>query len=297
MHLSHIHFILNPASGQDEPILSYINDVFAGSEIKWDISVTKEKGDARRFAIEQVGKTDLIAVYGGDGSVSEVSGGLINSQTPLAIIAGGTANVMAKELGMPIDTIEALGLLRDGSFSFKEIDMGTANDVPFILRVNFGILADMVSNTDRELKNSIGQLAYGVSTIQTINKAEAVKYFLEIDGIKVEEEGVALTITNSGNIGIKDFKILPDISISDGFLDVVLLNSVDLVSLVKVAGSTLFQTSSDILKHWKCKEIKITTENPVSWICDDFEQNNDHVHIKISPSLLRVLVPEFVSKS
>ena len=87
MQLNHIHFILNPASGQDEPILSYINDVFKDSNIKWDVSVTKERWDAKKFAIQQIGKTDIIAIYGGDGSVSEVSEGMINSQTPLAIIA------------------------------------------------------------------------------------------------------------------------------------------------------------------------------------------------------------------
>ncbi|MBC7388566.1 MAG: YegS/Rv2252/BmrU family lipid kinase [Opitutaceae bacterium] len=292
MQLNHIHFILNPASGQDEPILSYINDVFKDSNIKWDVSVTKASGDAQKFAHEQIGKTDMIAVYGGDGSVSEVSAAMINSQTPLAIIAGGTANVMAKELGMPIDTLEALKLLRDGNFSVKTIDMGLANEVPFILRVNFGILADMVSNTDRELKNSLGQLAYGVSTIQTINKAEAIIYKLIIDGVEFHEKGVALTVTNSGNIGVKDFSILPDISVSDGFLDVILLNNVDLLSLMKVAGTTLFQTGSDVLKHWKCKEITISTEKPVSWICDDCEQNHNIIHIKTVPSALHVVVPD-----
>jgi len=292
MNFKHIHFIINPAAGKDEPILSLINTVFKDSGIDWDVSITKESGDAKKFAQKLIGQTDLVAVYGGDGSVSEVASGLIYTNTPMAIIAGGTANIMAKELGMPLNTLETLQLLREGLVKSKVIDMGLVNNTPFILRINFGILADMVTSADREMKKSLGQLAYGVSSIQTLTKAEPALYILEIDGKREEVSGVALCVTNSGVIGINDFSILPDISINDGLLDIILLNDADVFSLMKIAGTTLFQKESDILRHWKCKEVTISTKEPVSIICDDCEKTDSKISIKVVPSALLVVVPE-----
>jgi diacylglycerol kinase (ATP) len=291
MKFKHIHFIINPASGKEEPILSYINQVFDNSDINWDVTVTKRGISAGDSARTLIGKTDLIAVYGGDGCVTEVASALYDTAMPMAIIPGGTANVMAKELAIPIDTKEAIQLLISGQVSFKTIDMGLMNDHPFLLRVNLGIMADMILETDRDLKDNIGQLAYGVTAIKTIANAEPIKYQLEIDGKYIEESGVSLTVTNSGNMGIGDFALQPGISITDGLLDVILLKDTNLVSLLKVAGSTLLQNETDAIRHWSCKQVIITTEQEQHFICDDYEETARVLNIKVVPAAIRILVP------
>ncbi|MBC8112199.1 MAG: hypothetical protein H7Y04_14175, partial [Verrucomicrobia bacterium] len=219
-----IHFILNPAAGQDEPILSYINKTFLGTEVDWEILITKKEDDALKMAKSLIGKTDLVAVYGGDGSVMEVAQALFKSKVPMAIIPGGTANVMAKELGIPTDSQAALALLTSENAAITAIDMGLMNNIPFMLRVNLGLLADMVIQTDRQMKDTFGQLAYGITTVQTLLEVNPAMYLIEIDGEIFEESGVALSVTNSGNIGVEGFSILPDINVSDGLLDVILMN-------------------------------------------------------------------------
>jgi diacylglycerol kinase (ATP) len=291
MKFKHIHFIINPASGKEEPILSYINQVFDNSDINWDVTVTKRGISAGDIARTLIGKTDLIAVYGGDGCVTEVASALYDTAMPMAIIPGGTANVMAKELAIPIDTKEAIQLLISEQVFFKTIDMGLMNDHPFLLRVNLGIMADMILETDRDLKDNIGQLAYGVTAIKTIANAEPIKYQLEIDGKYIEESGVSLTVTNSGNMGIGDFALQPGISITDGLLDVILLKDTNLVSLLKVAGSTLLQNETDAIRHWSCKQVTITTEQEQHFICDDYEKTARVLNIKVAPAAIRILVP------
>jgi diacylglycerol kinase (ATP) len=291
MKFKTIHFILNPASGSKEPIISDINTVFCESGIKWDVSVTKKAGDAGKFAKALIGKTELIAVYGGDGSLSEVAGALCGSNTPLAVIPGGTANVIAKELGMPLNTIDALELLKGNSVRIVKIDMGMVNKYPFIIRVNLGIMADMIIKADNSLKNNIGQLAYGVSALQSFVNILPATFKLLIDGKVINENGVALTVTNSGGLGIGSFSLLPGIDMTDGFLDVVLLNDTDIISALKVAGSTLFQTDSDVLKHWRCKEIIIGANNALHYLCDDVEKKAKKLHIHIIPKALKIVVP------
>ncbi|GGI51157.1 bis(5'-nucleosyl)-tetraphosphatase [Mucilaginibacter galii] len=292
MKFKHIHFIINPASGNEEPILSYINQVLDHSDTNWDVTITKRGISAGETAHTLIGKTDLIAVYGGDGCVTEVASAIFGTTMPMAVIPGGTANVMAKELAIPIDTKEAIQLLISEQASFKTMDMGLMNDRPFLLRINLGIMADMILQTDRNLKDNIGQLAYGITAIKNIANAEPIKYRLEIDGQLIEESGVSLTVTNSGNIGIGDFDLQPGISITDGFLDVILLKDTDFVSLLKVAGSTLLQNDTDAIKHWSCKQVTITTEHEQHFICDDYEETARVLNIKVAPAAIKILVPQ-----
>src|SRR5689334_18509397 len=88
-----IHVIVNPAAGKDTPILGTLNKTFADTGIDWDIFVTKGAGDAHRLAKEAASAgVDAVAVNGGDGTVMEVASGLMNTNVPLAILPGGTAN-------------------------------------------------------------------------------------------------------------------------------------------------------------------------------------------------------------
>jgi diacylglycerol kinase (ATP) len=291
MSFNHIHFIINPASGKQEPILSYINEVLADTDTDWDITVTKKDRTAGDIARKLAGQTDLVAVYGGDGSVTEVASALFKTGTPMAIIPGGTANVMAKELNIPVDTKAALQLLKTDQYQIKAIDMGLMNDHPFLLRINLGIMADMVLQADRKLKDNIGQLAYGVTAIKTIAEAEPADYNLQIDGENVNETGVSLTITNSGNMGVGDFALQPGISVTDGLLDVILLKDASILSLLKVAGSAFLQNETEAVMHRQCKQVTITLDREQKIICDDFEYLTKEIIIKVVPASVNILVP------
>jgi diacylglycerol kinase (ATP) len=286
-----VHIILNPISGQDEPILSWLAKSFYESGIDWNISITKAAGDARRQALKYKSKADVIAIYGGDGSVMEVAQALHHTGTPMAIIPGGTANVLAKELAIPIASQAAINLLKQETPAFRSIDMGLVNKKPFVLRINMGILAEMVLQTNRELKNSFGQLAYGITTVQTLFKSAPVLYYINVDGEEFMEEGVALTVTNTGNIGVEGMNMLPDIDVSDGWLDVVLLKQADFLSVLQIATSTLLQTDSTVLKRWRGKNIFVRTKEKQTVIWDDCPIEAKALHIQVVPNALKILVP------
>lgn len=292
MSFKQIHFIINPAAGNDEPILSYINTAFQNSLVKWEISVTKKEDDATQLAAGLVGKTDIIAVYGGDGSVAEVARALVGTRTPLAIIPGGTANVLSKELNIPQDSQRAIDLLASGNYKLAKIDAATANDELFFIRVNLGMMADMVLEASRELKDKVGQLAYGITAIKTLLQSNRIPFNLLVDGEEVQHEGVALTVTNCGSIGIGNYTFLPDIQLADGLLDIIVMHKADLVSVLRLAGSTLMHTDSEILEHRQCREVEIRFEQEHIYILDDCERTAKTIRIKILPDALNVLVPQ-----
>src|SRR5919206_1575033 len=198
-----VQVIINPTAGQDQPILGVLNRVFQAAGVGWDVSIPNKAGDARRFARAAVESgVDVVAAYGGDGTVMEVASGLIGSSVPLAIFPGGTANVLSLELGISSDLAEAGALVCEEECAVTPIDMGQlGDDRYFILRVGTGLEADMVEGADRDLKNRLGTLAYALSALQAIQNPTLSRYRLTIDGQRLESEGIACIICNSGNLG------------------------------------------------------------------------------------------------
>jgi diacylglycerol kinase (ATP) len=292
MKYKHIHFIVNPAAGKRQAILPVINRVMNMEPIKWDISVITPRNSAHAIATKLINQTELIVVYGGDGSVCEVAGALRGTSTPMAILAGGTANVMAKELDIPDDPETGLRLILSGQTEVKTIDMGMVNRRPFLLRVNLGIMADMVLQADDALKQQLGQLAYAFTTVKTIATAEPMTYYMTIDGQKVVEQGVSLTVTNCGGMGVGSLELQPGISMTDGLLDVLLLPDNDFTTIMQLAGSTILQDETAAVKHWKCKQITITTTAIQHYICDDCEQTARRITIRVLPGAVNILTPK-----
>jgi diacylglycerol kinase (ATP) len=292
VNMEKIHIILNPASGQAEPILYYINKIL-GKSVEWEVSITHKLGDATNIAKSLAGKVDLIAAYGGDGTVMEVAQGIYMQPTPLAIIPGGTANVMAKELGIPVNSEQALELILNGT-QIKPIDMGVINGLPFLIRINFGILADIVKNTPRSSKDNLGQLAYGVSAVNSLLNQTASHYKLVLDGKVIEDEGAALVIANSGNVGLPGVSIIPDIDVTDGLLDVILIRTTDITALVDLATTALFNTAykHEHFQRWRAKEITLNVSPQPNIICDDIAIKVDgEMKIGLTASAINILVP------
>ncbi|MDR6944778.1 diacylglycerol/lipid kinase family protein [Mucilaginibacter pocheonensis] len=291
MKTGKLFILINPAAGKNEPILETINEVFKDSGLELNVHILAENEDPAALVSEAAQNTDVVAIYGGDGSVTAASGALIGTDTPLAIIPGGTANVMAKELSIPQDAEVALRLIRDGNYQLKRIDTGVVNDRPFLLRVNLGIMASMITETDPELKDKLGQFAYGLATIKTIREAEPVTYQLMLDGEHITATGVSLTITNSGSLGIGDLQLQPGISVSDGLLDVVLLKDAGLTSVIKAAGGSLLGRETEAVCHRKAKTITVTLPERQTYLCDDCEDQATQLSLHIVPASLTVIVP------
>jgi diacylglycerol kinase (ATP) len=287
-----VHVIINLANQKDDSIVTDLAAAFKKTSFEFGYTIILRNDDTNHIVKELLGKVDLIAVYGGDGTVTRVAHAMIGQKVPLAILPCGTANVIAKEFCIPLELEEAIELITNDLFEIKTIDTGLCNRKPFIIRVNFGLMADMVSHTHRAMKDTFGQLAYGLSAVDALADVVPTKYKMHMDGYKVTETGVSLSVTNIGSIGIADYSILPAIKIDDGFFDVILLNHADILSLLRIAGSTLLQTESSVLKRWRCKEIKIDLKRSQSYILDDCELKGRQFNISIVPKSLRILVPK-----
>ncbi|NCC31900.1 MAG: DUF1269 domain-containing protein, partial [Chloroflexia bacterium] len=186
--LKRVKVIINPASGVERPILRPLNRILKEAPFTWDIALTHRSGDAQRLAAHAaLDGYDAVMIYGGDGAVMEAASGLTGTGVPLAIIPGGTGNVMSVELGIENNIETAAALLTRDEIPVRDIDMGEVGEQRFALRVATGYEARYVKETTRESKERLGKLAYALTAIQ--QDLELVRYKLVIDGEEVETEG------------------------------------------------------------------------------------------------------------
>ncbi len=199
--------IINPAAGVDRPILGLLNSAMNQAGIEWDVRITHKANDARRMAKEAAESGwDLVAAHGGDGTVMEVADGLRGTDVPLALFPGGTGNAMAGELGIPVDLPAAVALVASGLYDIRSIDMATANEQSFLLRVGIGFEADM-TKIDQEIKNRFGLLAYAFNALSELRTLIPAHYKITVDGKTEEVDGVSCMVANSGNMSTDGLRL------------------------------------------------------------------------------------------
>ena len=155
-----IHVIVNPVSGQPQPIIQTLNSVFTKYDVDWDLSITKQS-NVREITQKAMDRgAEVIAVYGGDGTISEVASVLKDTDVALGLLPGGTANVLSCELMVPRDLKRAAVLLCTEHQDIMECDMGQIQDKYFMLRVGVGFEAETMKGARRDSKTKLGWLAY-----------------------------------------------------------------------------------------------------------------------------------------
>jgi diacylglycerol kinase (ATP) len=256
-----VHVVINPAAGQNEPILNVLNEVFHPAGVDWDISLTHKSGDATRLAAEAAASgVDLVAAYGGDGTQMEVANGLLGTGVPQAILPGGTGNAMAHDLGVSINLREATELIVK-SDKRRAIDLAKMGDQYFMLRAYAGLSADEAAS--REEKDKYGQLAYVQSAINFLRFVPEAHYKATVDGEVIEGEALICFILNAGSIvGVMGLELpkIGNVDISDGYLDLYAIKK-GMKPLRSVSKYVFNNEGADTgVYHWRGKEITIESD-------------------------------------
>ena len=301
-----VFVVANPAAGQGNFDVKELNARFTAADVDWEVYFTKKYGDGERMARRALDEgADVIAAYGGDGTVAEVGGAIVGSGVPLAILPGGTANVMSVELGIPLPFGDAVGVLCHEELSLRAIDVGKVDDRHFVLRLSMGLEARMVEGADRNLKDRLGTLAYAFSALKAIATPELLHFEFDIDGQTLHEEGIACVIANSANLGVAGWQLAPDVSVSDGMLDIFVINDTSMPTVMSLITGILGQETKDVeaekigthidpsrsVHHWQTKEIAVRSTPNCSVQCDGEMIGDTPMKVSILPSALQVVVP------
>ncbi len=195
--------------------------------VKVDLKLTAGPGEATEIAARAArnGASDVI-VAGGDGTINEAVQGIAGTAARLAIIPRGTANVLARELGLPLNDEQAIEVAARGKS--RKIYLGLAIDEKtnesryFVLMAGIGLDASVVRRVQPSLKKRIGKGAFWISGLSHLATWNPHPFTLEIEGQTYTATFAA--IGNGGRYG-GDLAITPGARLDQGQFEVCIIET------------------------------------------------------------------------
>ncbi len=260
---------------------------------------------------------DLVVAAGGDGTVRAVAEGVRGSDCAVGLLPAGTGNLLARNLNMTFDDMpDSVFTAFEGTD--RRVDLavaelvrpdGTREEMTFVVMAGFGLDAQMIVNTDEDLKAKAGWLAYAQAIVRSMKGGRRIKMRYELDGKGVHTAHVhTLLIGNCGSLPA-NVLLLPDASVDDGVLDIVALRPDGPIGWLQIwskiivehailhrseVGRKLAGPSKQVraLRYLKGSELKIQLREP-----EEFEIDGDTVGeirgvtIRVDKQALRVRIP------
>lgn len=244
-----------------------------------------------RAALAQ-GAAVCVAV-GGDGTVSWVADALACTAVPLAIIPTGTGNVLARELGIPLDVHAALRLV-SGDHAVRRIDTMRVGDAYYVLNVSTGISSQLMRATSAAYKQQLGMFAYLLAALQQLSGVRLRRFMLLVNGQPMHVRASEVAVVNARTIGLQRLRWAPDIQLDDGQLELCILRASTVLDLLRV----FFNALLDRQRHDPALRIIPLTGSVTIVPRDDVPIQADGdvigwspIHVTLAPRALGVIVP------
>ncbi|WEV65426.1 diacylglycerol kinase family protein [Bifidobacterium sp. ESL0764] len=310
-------FIINPSKPQAARARLHIEEFCKDHDIaEIEFIETTLQRDGRVCALEALehGANVLVAV-GGDGTVRTVASAISGTGHTLGIIPIGTGNLFARNMGIPVDDINA-ALAIATSHGERMVDMGRMAllDRPdddhahaFLIIAGIGFDADMINDTDPELKKSISWLAYFSGGMKHLfaPKYRGAVTITSTDGSSHTVGELHFRTFMAGNCGqIPVFSLMPDASFDDGLLDFEIIDtSGGILGWMNLFGDVMHQTitgraqqsplsTNSTMDQIQGIKAEIQLEKPaLAQVDGDMLGSTSHIRFSVEPKSLRVRVP------
>jgi diacylglycerol kinase (ATP) len=240
--------IHNPSAGDAELDESALKKIL--EEAGFQVRYRSRKGDWKK-GLRNGGKSDLVVAAGGDGTVTRVALELAGADIPMAILPLGTANNIARALGL-------VGSAQEISASWKEVeprrlDIGVVSaswdDHRFIESVGGGIFTQLIQAAEedeglRHMTGAKGDRALALLE-DLVEEARPSRWEVELDGEDLSGDYLAVEAMNMRFVGPK-IPLAPDADPGDGLLDVVLLREDERGALLEYIGRRLRESAAEL---------------------------------------------------
>ena len=290
-------FIANPISGTHDkrPIIESLPRFLNAEHFMWDVAWTDHRGHAAELAQQAADAgVDICVAIGGDGTVNEVARSLCHTQTALAIIPMGSGNGLARHIQIPMNPEGALKVL--ARCDIKTLDYGTINDIPFFCTCGMGFDAFISEKFAGSGKR--GLLTYIENALKGGLSYQPETYELELDGQTEHHKAFLIACGNASQYG-NNFYIAPQASMSDGLLDVTIMEPFNVLEAPQIVMQMLNKTldSNPHIKTFQCQSLHVHRSQPgvIHYDGDPAEAGTD-IDIHLVPKGLRVVVNEEAEK-
>ena len=260
----------------------------------WLETTPEDPGQGQARAAAE-GGAGLVLACGGDGTVTAAAAGLAGTGIPLAVIPLGTGNLLARNLGLPIDLGEALTVALTGRD--RQLDAGVANGSLFLTMAGLGLDAKMLASTSEQVKQRLGWGAYLAAALRHLWD-RPMRVSLRTDaGPPLRRRASEVIVGNVGTLQ-GGLALLPDAQPDDGRLDLVVLTAWGGVGWLAVALHMLLRYSGPTFQVVRrtFAELRIDTDRAQLWELDgEVMGRTRQLVITVRPGALVVRVPAEVS--
>lgn len=236
-------------------------------------------------------RADLVIIVGGDGTLNAAVDGLVDAGLPLGIVPTGTANDLARTLGIPTDLAEACEVIAHGSL--RTIDLGWVNGKHYFNVASLGVSIQIARQLSKKAKSHWGVLAYLLTATRVITGARPFSASIRIDGETVTAKTVQISVGNGRHYG-GGLTIAENAVIDDAWLD---LYSLEIKHWWQILPLLPALRRGDLrgLPHVRTlrgQEFQIETDRPHHVSTDGELTTQTPAHFRVIPQALNVFVRE-----
>jgi diacylglycerol kinase (ATP) len=284
--------VANPAARRTRRRLAAAASALGASGARVDVATTERPGHAAEIVRERARRYEAVFALGGDGTAMEVVGALAHTGIPIGIVPGGTGNLVARALGIPIATRRATAALLSGAIA--EVDLGRlATGRRFAFSCGVGIDACMIRDTPPMWKRRLGIVAYAYVALRASLRNVSFRVRASVDGETIEREATAVMVANFGAV-LRDLIVLgPNIARDDGKLDLCVFSPSSGWQALGIAWRLLrkdFRPHPAIL-YRSGKHFRIACEPPQDAQADGELVGSTPIELRVEPHAARLLMP------
>lgn len=235
-------------------------------------------------------QADCLVVCGGDGTVSSAAMAVMESGLPMGILPLGTANDLARTLGLPTDIAQAADVIAAGHT--RRVDIGSVNGHGFFNVASVGLSTQLAEGLQPETKRRWGRLSYAIAAMKVMSRARPFSALIREKGETFRVRSYQIAVGNGRHYGGGNI-VASDAEIDDGFLD---LYSLEFTNVWKLA---LMLRSFRNGRHgaWRevrtarCHQFDVITHKPLPVNADGEIVTQTPAKFLVHPGAIEVYVP------
>lgn len=275
MNRKKVLVLINPNSGKKnskESVLDALN-VFSANNYQMEIYLSQKPMDVTRYIEENGERFDVVAVFGGDGTLNEATNGLmkLKYKPVISYFPTGTMNDFGTNFGLTNDMKQCAYIACAGHI--ESFDVGKMNSRYFNYVAGFGAFCNVSYETKQELKKQIGNMAYIIKALHEIPNLHPYHVKMNLDGKVFEKDLMFGLIINGNRVAGFEMVEQADNTFKDGLFDIILVehtpNPLELYNYP--LGVLHPELNMKYVERYQAKSIIIESQEKLAWTLDGEE--------------------------
>lgn len=275
MNRKKVLVLINPNSGKKnskESVLEALN-VFSANNYQMEIYLSQKPMDVTHYIEENGKRFDVVAVFGGDGTLNEATNGLmkLKHKPVISYFPTGTMNDFGTNFGLTNDMKQCANIACVGHI--ESFDVGKINSRYFNYVAGFGAFCNVSYETKQELKKQIGNLAYIIKALHEIPNLHPYHVKMNLDGKVFEKDLMFGLIINGNRVAGFEMVEQADNTFKDGLFDIILVehtpNPLELYNYP--LGVLHPELNMKYVERYQAKSIIIESQEKLAWTLDGEE--------------------------